>query len=43
MKICLVIQIVQLGQYVTTSANADFFSRIVADFDSVNIGVADSL
>ena len=42
MKTTFVIQIVQLSQYGTKSANTDFFF-VLANFDPANIGVLDSL
>jgi hypothetical protein len=43
MKTAFVIQIVQLGQYGTKSANTDFFFLVLADFDPPIIGVPDCL
>ena len=42
MKTAFVIQIVQLGQYGTESANTCFF-LVLTDFDPANIGVPDTL
>ena len=42
METAFVIQIVQLGQYGTKSANTDLF-LVLADFDPANIGVHESL
>ena len=38
MKTAIIIQIEQLGQYGTKSANTDYF-LVLADFDPANIGV----
>ena len=42
MKTAIIIQIEQLGQYVTKSANTDYF-LVLADFDPANIGAQESL
>ena len=42
MKTAIIIQLEQLSQYRTKSANTDYF-LVLADFDPVNIGVQESL
>ena len=42
MKTAIIIQIEQLGQNGTRSANTDYF-LVLADFDPVNVSVQESL
>jgi hypothetical protein len=42
MKTAIIIQIEQLGQYGTKSANTDYL-LVLVDFDPANIGVQESL
>ena len=42
MKTAIIIQLEQLGQYGTKSANTDYF-LVLVDFDLANIGVQESL
>ena len=42
MKTAIIIQIEQLGQYGTKSANTDYF-LVLADFDPANNGAQESL